>query len=97
MLSDGPEGSYWQRFVYENLGGVCFRCGRSHYSREKCLEGEDSKSAPAGFQWENVVIAEGEDVVDGTGEWHLGPYWWQSNNGCLGWKQWEEQGGWGLS
>lgn len=28
VLIHGKKGHFWQQFVYENLRGVCFRCGR---------------------------------------------------------------------
>ena len=30
VLIDGPDGSRWQHFVWENVDGVCLQCGCFH-------------------------------------------------------------------
>lgn len=45
VLIGGPEGNRWQRFIYENLDGVCFQCGFFHVSRESCPGSGDGELA----------------------------------------------------
>lgn len=61
MLFKDLKGNYWQRFVYENLGGVYFWCGQFHASRELCPEGEDDERFPARLRSDNVVRVGGKE------------------------------------
>lgn len=62
----GLKGSFWQRFVYKNLDGICLWCGHFHHLKELCLVGggggEGTRLGP-----ENVVPIEGETRGAGKG------------------------------
>lgn len=71
VLIEGPEGHQWQRFVFENLGGVCFRCGRFH-SPAACPSGGGEGGPSAGLTHENMV-AGGEEAL---GPWLVAVRQW---------------------
>ena len=59
VVIDGPKGPQWQRFVYENLNGVCFRCGCFHALTACTVCGEEGSSS-MGLSAENVLCNEGK-------------------------------------
>ncbi|XP_010936828.1 uncharacterized protein [Elaeis guineensis] len=49
VLVGGLDGPFWQRFVFENLEGVCLNCGFFHKPEERCRTTRKSGSTAAGL------------------------------------------------
>lgn len=61
----GPEGFFWQRFVYESLDGACFHCSHFHHVKATCMAGRGDGSPDLGLEY---LVQEGgkeDGVVEG--------------------------------
>ena len=84
VLVKGPQGPFWQCFVFEGLEGVCLSCGFFHSSGKCCQAGRGV--AVAGLRSDNVLWAEelgGDPGVVGP---PLGPWLLAIRRRELGWE-----------
>lgn len=77
VLVHGKNKVFSQQFVYENLPGICFRCGRMGHGDEVCkyveiggLEGHEGANQSGSARDEGSTLAEAEQIgmeVEGIG------------------------------
>lgn len=64
-----PEGLFWQRFIFENLYGLCLYYGQLHPSEGVCLVGKGGATMVEG----GCAPASSEVLAEVVGSPCLGP------------------------